>query len=65
MMYHLLDAFTRAYNGCLGGIVARWITALWHHFSNVYEIRGRKVQAFSMSVGDVQRAPVIARALVL
>ena len=42
LMYCLLDAFTRAYNGCLGGIITRWIAALWHHFSNVYEIGGEK-----------------------
>ena len=65
LMYHLLDAFTGAYNECLGGIVARQIAALWHHFFNMYEIGGRKVQAFSMLVGDIQRAPVMARAPVL
>ena len=65
LVYRLLEVLTGLYSGCLCGIVASHTAALRLHFSKVYAIGGRNAYAFSVSIGEVRRAPVIAMAPVL
>ena len=65
LVYRLLEVLTGLYNRCLGRMVASHTTTLRLHFSKGYAIGGRNAHAFSVSVGEVRRAPVIAMAPVL
>ena len=65
LVHHLLEVLTGLYSGCLGRIVTSHTATLRLHFSKVCAIGGRNAHAFSVSIGEVQRAPMIVMAPVL